>query len=110
MRVVKEDENNNAVPIESTHFRFNRRPITQLGSPSLGDDINNDDSGVNFGQVGQYRAEITKMKLYDHDIAREIYFSRLAGSLRRRIRPCCSQFYTNMVILGESPPFEGKLP
>jgi hypothetical protein len=47
-------------------------------------------------------------KLYEAEIARQVQFSSAAGTIRRRLTPCCSQFYAPMVLLGKLPPFEGK--
>lgn len=54
--------------------------------------------------------EIAQVGLYDPERAREMYLSRYAGTLNRRITPCCSAFYENMVVLGLDPPFEGLYP
>jgi hypothetical protein len=46
-------------------------------------------------------------QLYEAEIARQKHFSLAIGTLKRRLSPCCSQFYVPMVFLGKTPPFEG---
>jgi len=75
---------------------MNGRPISILPGEKAG-------SSDDFPDIDA----VLPKKLYEREIARQEHFSSPGDTLRRRVIPCCSQFYYNMVILGKVPPFEG---